>query len=110
MIKTRFTEMFGVEAPITMGGMTRAIEQGLPKMRIEETAARRQARVDRGVDVIVGVNKFQLEEEPEIDVREIDNTAVRHAQIARLERIKSTRDSAAVERALKALTECGEST
>ena len=57
----------------------------MPKLRIEETAARRQARVDRGEDVIVGVNKFQLAEEPEIDTREIDNTAVRESQVARLE-------------------------
>src|SRR5262249_348834 len=92
-----------------MGGMTRAIEQGLPKLRIEETAARRQARVDRGVDVIVGVNKFQLAEEPEIDVREIDNTAVREAQIARLAQIKAQRDRDAVDAALSALTGCAES-
>jgi methylmalonyl-CoA mutase len=98
-----------IEEVERMGGMTRAIEQGVPKMRIEETAARRQARVDRGVDVIVGVNKFQLEEEPEIDVREIDNSAVRLAQIARLERIKASRNAAAVEQALNALTQCGES-
>jgi methylmalonyl-CoA mutase len=92
-----------------MGGMTRAIELGMPKLRIEETAARRQARVDRGEDVIVGVNKFQLDEEPEIDVREIDNTAVREAQIARLQRIKATRDSARVTAALEALTACARS-
>ena len=76
-----------------MGGMTKAIEAGMPKLRIEETAARRQARVDRGEDVIVGVNKFQLAEEPEIDIREIDNTAVREAQVARLKRIRATRDA-----------------
>src|SRR5216684_1872371 len=73
-----------------MGGMTKAIEAGMPKLRIEETAARRQARVDRGEDVIVGVNKFQAAEEPPIDIREIDNTAVRVAQVARLERIRKT--------------------
>jgi methylmalonyl-CoA mutase len=88
-----------------LGGMTRAIEQGLPKLRIEETAARRQARVDRGIDTIVGVNKFQLEEEPEIDVREIDNSAVREAQVARLARIKAGRNAKAVEASLAALTE-----
>jgi methylmalonyl-CoA mutase len=98
-----------IEEVERMGGMTRAIEQGLPKMRIEETAARRQARVDRGVDTIVGVNKFQLEEEPEIDVREIDNTAVREAQVARLARIKASRDAKAVEVALNALTRSAES-
>jgi len=91
-----------------MGGMTRAIESGYPKQRIEETAARRQARVDRGDDVIVGVNRFQLEEEPELDLREIDNTAVREAQVARLQRIKSTREAGTVEAALAALIECAE--
>jgi methylmalonyl-CoA mutase len=73
-------------------------------LRIEETSARRQARIDRGEDVIVGVNKFQLEDEPEIDIREIDNTAVRKAQIERLKRIRETRDAAKVESALAALT------
>ena len=74
--------------------MTKAIEAGMPKLRIEETAARRQARIDRGDDVIVGVNKFQLPEEPEIDTREIDNTAVRESQIARLKQIRESRDGA----------------
>src|SRR5262249_9572229 len=67
-----------------MGGMTKAVEAGIPKLRIEEAAARRQARVDKGEDVIVGVNKFQLDKEDEIEVRDIDNAAVREAQIARL--------------------------
>src|SRR5439155_8654781 len=71
-----------IEEVEAMGGMTKAIEAGMPKLRIEETAARRQARVDRGEDVIVGVNRFQLAEEPPIDVREVDNTAVREAQVA----------------------------
>jgi methylmalonyl-CoA mutase len=92
-----------------MGGMTKAIEAGMPKLRIEETAARRQARVDRGEDIIVGVNKFQLPEEPELDLREIDNTAVRTAQVARLERIRSTRDATAVGRTLAALTDAAAS-
>jgi methylmalonyl-CoA mutase len=91
-----------------MGGMTKAIEAGMPKLRIEETAARRQARIDRGEDIIVGVNKFQLAEEPEIDTREIDNTAVREAQVARLKRIRETRDAAKVRAALDALTRCAE--
>src|SRR5262249_27319891 len=73
-----------------------------------ETAARRQARVDRGEDVVVGVNKFQLTEEPQIDVREIDNTAVREAQIARLERIRATRDGARVRGTLDALAHAAE--
>jgi methylmalonyl-CoA mutase len=93
-----------IEEVEKLGGMTRAIESGMPKLRIEEAAARRQARIDRGEDVIVGVNKFQLAEEPPLDVREIDNTAVREAQIARLEGIRSTRDGARVDAALAALT------
>ena len=93
-----------------LGGMTKAIEAGMPKLRIEETAARRQARVDRGEDVIVGVNKFQLAEEPEIDMREIDNTAVRESQVARLERDQGERATPGkVEAALDALTACAES-
>src|SRR5947199_9324068 len=80
-----------IEEVEAMGGMTKALEAGMPKLRIEETAARRQARIDRGEDVIVGANKFQLAEEPPIDIREIDNTAVREAQGARLERVRSAR-------------------
>jgi len=86
-----------------MGGMTKAVAQGLPKMRIEEAAANRQARVDRGEDIIVGVNKFRLENEEPIDIREIDNKAVRDAQIARLDRIRRSRNAAAVDGALAAL-------
>jgi methylmalonyl-CoA mutase len=86
-----------------LGGMTRAILQGMPKLRIEECATRRQARIDRGEDVIVGVNKYQPPRYEEIEVREIDNTAVRDAQIARLERIRASRDQRAVESALEAL-------
>ncbi|MBX3028173.1 methylmalonyl-CoA mutase [bacterium] len=97
-----------IEEVERLGGMTRAIEQGMPKLRIEETAARRQARIDRVEDVIVGVNKFRLDEEPEIDTREIDNTAVREAQVARLARIKKARDAGAVEATLAALTRCAE--
>src|SRR5882724_2486461 len=97
-----------IEEVEAMGGMTKAIEAGMPKLRIEETAARRQARIDRGEDVIVGVNKFQLAEEPPIDIREIDNTAVRVAQVARLAKIKATRDAKQVEVALAALTRCAE--
>jgi len=93
-----------IEEVERLGGMTKAIESGMPKLRIEETAARRQARVDRGEDVIVGVNRFRLPEEPEIDTREIDNTAVREAQVRRLEEIRARRDSAKVREALDALT------
>ncbi|MBZ0163910.1 MAG: methylmalonyl-CoA mutase [Notoacmeibacter sp.] len=87
----------------SLGGMTRAVEQGLPKMRIEEAAARRQARIDRGEDVIVGVNKYRLEDEPPVDILQIDNARVRAAQIARLERIRDTRDQKACDAALAAL-------
>jgi len=97
-----------VEEVEAMGGMTKAIEAGMPKLRIEETAARRQARIDRSEDIIVGVNKFQLAEEPEIDTREIDNTAVRESQVARLKRIRETRDAAQVRSALEALTRAAE--
>jgi methylmalonyl-CoA mutase len=88
-----------------LGGMTRAIIEGMPKLRIEECAARRQARVDRCDDVIVGVNKYQLDENHEIDVLDVDNDAVREAQIARLETIRATRDAAAVDKALARIQE-----
>jgi methylmalonyl-CoA mutase len=87
-----------------LGGMTKAILQGMPKLRIEECATRRQARIERGDDVIVAVNKYQLAEHEEIEVREIDNTAVRDAQVARLERIRASRDPGAVDSALEALS------
>jgi methylmalonyl-CoA mutase len=87
-----------------MGGMTRAVEAGIPKMRIEESAARRQARVDRGEDVIVGVNRFQLDEEAHVEVRDIDNDAVRSQQVARIKDTKSRRDKTKVAAALEALT------
>ncbi|KZZ61265.1 methylmalonyl-CoA mutase [Oleiphilus sp. HI0125] len=86
------------------GGMAKAIEQGLPKMRIEESAAKKQARIDRGEDVIVGVNKYQLAEEEELDILEVDNLAVRESQIKGLEKIKAERDNDAVKAALNALT------
>ncbi len=92
-----------------LGGMTKAIEAGMPKLRIEECATRRQARIDRGDDVIVGVNKYRLASEEPIDVRDIDNTAVREAQIARLRRIRATRDTAAVERCLGRLADLAKS-
>ncbi len=92
-----------------LGGMTKAIVDGMPKLRIEECATRRQARVDSGLDVIVGVNKYRLEEEPEIGVRDIDNTAVRESQMRRLEKIRETRDSEQVKKALAHLTALAES-
>ncbi len=87
----------------SLGGMTKAVEQGLPKMRIEEAAARKQARVDLGEDVIVGVNRYILEDEPTVDILEIDNAKVRASQIARLDRMRQTRNPKAVEDALAAL-------
>ncbi len=92
-----------------MGGMTRAIEAGMPKLRIEETSAQRQARIDRSEDIVIGVNRFQREDEPELDLREIDNTAVREAQVARLQQIRASRDQAKCDAALEALTRCAQS-
>jgi methylmalonyl-CoA mutase len=89
-----------------MGGMAKAIETGLPKMRIEEAAARTQARIDSGLQTIVGVNKYRLEKEAPIDILEIDNTAVREQQIERLQKLRAGRNEAAVQKALADLTEC----
>jgi methylmalonyl-CoA mutase len=88
-----------------LGGMTKAVEAGMPKLRIEESAARRQAAIDRGEETIVGVNKYRLENEPPVEVRQIDNTEVRRRQIERLERIKRERDPRRVRAALDAITE-----
>jgi methylmalonyl-CoA mutase len=93
-----------IEEVEELGGMAKAIETGLPKMRIEEAAARKQARIDAGKDVIVGVNAYKLEKEPPIDVLDIDNTAVRNSQLKRLAELKASRDAKAVEEALAALT------
>ncbi|HTO55924.1 MAG TPA: methylmalonyl-CoA mutase [Myxococcota bacterium] len=87
----------------SLGGMTRAIEQGMPKLRIEEAATRRQARIDRGEDVVVGVNKYLAPSPTEVDVLEIDNTEVREKQVARLTKLKATRDGARCQKALAAL-------
>jgi methylmalonyl-CoA mutase len=87
-----------------LGGMTKAVESGMPKLRIEQAAALRQARIDRGEDVIVGVNKYQPEDDPEVEVLNIDNTAVREGQIKSLETIRKTRDNAACQATLDALT------
>jgi methylmalonyl-CoA mutase len=88
-----------------LGGMTKAVESGMPKLRIEEAAARRQARIDRGEEVVVGVNKYKLAEQEPIEIRDIDNTAVRESQIARLKAVRAKRDPAAVEKTLAALGE-----
>ena len=88
-----------------LGGMTRAVESGMPKMRIEQAAALRQARIDRGEDIVVGVNKYRREDEPDIEILDIDNTAVRKGQIERLERVRKNRDESACQARLDALTE-----
>jgi len=92
-----------------LGGMAAAIETGLPKMRIEEAAARKQARIDSGKDIIVGVNQYRLEKEDPIDILEVDNTAVRQAQIDRLHKLKSERNPQQVETDLKAISDCAKS-
>ena len=92
-----------------LGGMAAAIESGVPKLRIEEAAAKKQARIDRGEDVIVGVNKFQIDEQDVVDILEIDNEQVREAQVQRLADIRASRDDEAVTAALSSLTEAARS-
>ena len=92
-----------------LGGMAKAIESGLPKLRIEEAAAKKQARIDRGEDVIVGVNKFQIAEQDAVDILEIDNEQVRESQLARLASIRASRNEDSVTAALKALSAAAES-
>ena len=89
-----------------LGGMAKAIETGIPKMRIEEASARKQARIDSGVEKIIGVNEYRLEKEAPIDILAVDNTAVRESQIKRLKELRANRDEAAVQKALAAITEC----
>lgn len=95
-----------IEEVEEMGGMTKAVASGMPKLRIEEAAATRQALIDRGEEVIVGVNKYKLDKQDPIDILDIDNAAVRDSQIARLERIRAERDTQAVTEALANLTRC----
>ncbi|MEN8187854.1 MAG: methylmalonyl-CoA mutase [Bacteroidota bacterium] len=87
-----------------LGGMTKAIEKGIPKMRIEEAAAKKQARIDSSEDMIVGVNKFKLKEEDKIDILEVDNDAVRNSQIERIGKVKSTREDRLVKQSLEELS------
>jgi methylmalonyl-CoA mutase len=98
-----------IEEVEKMGGMTKAVDSGWAKLKIEASAAEKQARIDSGKDVIVGVNKYKPKSEPTIPIREIDNSAVREAQVARLKKIRATRDGAKVEHALHALTEAARS-
>ena len=88
-----------------LGGMTKAVEAGMPKMRIEEASARRQARIDRGEEIVVGVNRFQQKEEAAIDILDVDNDAVRESQVVRLNNIRKTRDEAKCVASLKAIGE-----
>lgn len=92
-----------------LGGMAKALQTGLPKMRIEEAAARRQAHIDSGQETVVGLNKYRLDEEAPLDILEVDNTAVRAAQIARLQELRAGRDETTVAAALQALTEAADS-
>ena len=93
----------------SLGGMAKAIETGIPKMRIEEAAARKQARIDSGTESIIGVNKYRLEKEDPIETLEVDNTVVREAQIKRLQELRAKRNNEEVQAALEAITECAKS-
>jgi methylmalonyl-CoA mutase len=92
-----------------MGGMTKAIEAGLPKLRIEEAAARKQARIDSGKDKIIGVNLFEVDDQTKMDILEVDNSAVRDSQITRLQKLKGERDEVSALQALEAITEAAKS-
>lgn len=92
-----------------LGGMAKALETGAPKLRIEEAAARRQAHIDSGAEVIIGVNRYRPEDEPALDYREVDNSAVRAAQVQRLGQLRANRDETAAQSALNALTACARS-
>ena len=98
-----------IEEVEALGGMSKAIETGVPKMRIEEAAARTQGRIDSGTQAIIGVNKYRLEKEDPIDILDIDNTAVRLSQIERLKKLRAERNEAEVIEALEAITKCAES-
>ncbi|MBL7910891.1 MAG: methylmalonyl-CoA mutase [Bacteroidia bacterium] len=98
-----------IEEVEKLGGMAKAIETGIPKMRIEEAAARKQARIDGGKDIIVGVNRFKVNDDTHIEVLDVDNTKVRTQQIERLKKLKAERDNAKVQKALDALTEAAQS-
>nr|WP_288904237.1 methylmalonyl-CoA mutase [uncultured Alistipes sp.] len=95
-----------IEEVEKLGGMAKAIETGIPKMRIEEASARKQARIDSGEEKIIGINEYRLEKEAPIDILAVDNTAVRESQIKRLKELRASRDEAAVKKALAAITEC----
>jgi methylmalonyl-CoA mutase len=98
-----------IEEVESLGGMAKAIEAGVPKLRIEEAAAKKQARIDSGQDIIVGVNRYQIDEESTIELLEVDNQAVRESQIKRLEQVKSSRNEAKVKESLERITEAAKS-
>lgn len=98
-----------IEEVEELGGMTKAIEKGIPKMRIEAAAAEKQAKIDSGQDIIVGVNKYQLKHEDPLEILEVDNEAVRNSQIKRLQELKKDRDNKAVIQSLKAISEAAQS-
>lgn len=95
-----------VEEMEAMGGMAKAISEGIPKLKIEECAAKKQARIDSGKDVIVGVNAHRLENEDEVNVLSVDNTKARESQISKLKALRASRDEAATQKALADITEC----
>lgn len=97
-----------IEEIEALGGMAKAIETGLPKMKIEEAAARRQAHIDSAKEAIIGVNKYRLDKEDPLEILEVDNTAVREAQLKRLQELKANRDEARVQAALQAITICAQ--
>ena len=106
LMKKAWAHIEEIEA---LGGMTKAIEEGIPKLRIEEAAARRQARIDSGKETIVGLNKYRMDKEDPLDILDIDNSAVRESQIKRLKKLKAERDNVACQAALQAITACAES-
>ena len=95
-----------IEEIENLGGMAKAIESGLPKMRIEEAAARTQARIDSGLQTIVGTNKYRLEKEEPLEILEVDNSSVRDSQIKRLEKLRAERNEKECQAALEAITKC----
>jgi methylmalonyl-CoA mutase len=97
-----------IEEVEELGGMSKAVETGIPKMRIEEAAARAQAKIDSGAQIIVGVNKYRLEKEDPLEILEVDNTAVRESQLKRLAELKANRDEQEVQNILSAITKCAE--
>jgi len=106
LVQRAWTLIEEVEA---LGGMAKAIEAGLPKLRIEEAAAKKQARIDSGRDIIVGVNRYRVDKATEIEVRDVDNQAVRESQLARLKKVKASRNQKEVEKSLEVLTQASKS-